>query len=106
MPKEKRGRTSRRRKTTRTHARPQEEQFLVGYYASLHESNFAATTMFPNTTLRQVRYYREKVEMDTHWGQHGGMREERQKVSDGTLATIIILLSWICDFNPGFALHE
>ena len=62
--------------------------------------------LFPNTTLRQVRYYREKVERDVHWGAHGGLRFESQKVSDALLAHIIILISWVCDYNPGFTLQE
>jgi hypothetical protein len=70
------------------------------------QSSTKTAKMFPNTTYRQVCCYKEKVEMDVHWDQHGGRRVGSQKVSDAMLAHIILLLSWICDFNPGFPLSD
>jgi transposase len=106
MPKEKREKGGYRRKTNKTYPRPPEEQFVIGLSAAASESNNKTAKQFPNATLRQVRYYREKYEQDSHWNLPGGLRLARQKVSDATLATIIVLLSWVCDFNPGFSLQE
>lgn len=97
-------RDKKKRKTHKTHPRPEEEQIVIGNYASLVQSNVKTTHLFRNTTLRQVKYYKMKVEQDLHWGKHGGIRS--QKVSDSLLAHIILLLAWVCDYNPGFALHE
>ena len=93
------------RKKKRTQAL-QEQQYVIGNYAFMTKSNRKTVLLFPNTTLRQVRYYREKVERGVHWGAHGGLRFESQKVSDALLAHIIILISWVCDYNPGFTLQE
>ena len=51
-------------------------------------------------------YYSEKVEKDIHWATHGRSRVNSQKISDDQLAMIILILSWICDFNPGCTLQK
>src|SRR5688572_3640118 len=62
MPRERR-----QRRSKDTIARPAEEQFVVGNCAMTLQSSTKTAKMFPNTTYRQVRYYKEKVEMDVHW---------------------------------------
>jgi len=98
MPKEK-------RKTSRTKSRPQNEQFVIGY-SSIEFGNLNTSKVFQNTTPRQIRYYKEKVQNDIHWNPHGGVRENSQKVSDLLLGFIIILLTFMSDYNPAFSLYE
>ena len=58
-----------RRTTNRTKDRPEKEQFIIGNYASIIGSICQTLKAFPNTTNRQVIYYREKVEKDIHWAE-------------------------------------
>jgi hypothetical protein len=79
---------------------------VIGNYASVIGSNTKTVKEFPIVTLRQVEYYREKVENDIHWERHGGLRPESLKVGDDMFCNIILIMSWMCDINPGFALQE
>ncbi len=97
-------RKTRPRKTNKTYPRPLQEQYIIGNFASMIASNAKTLQRFQNVTLRQVKYYREKVEQNIHWGTYGGLRS--YKVTDVLLCHILLLLSWVCDFNPGFTLHE
>ena len=102
MPKQKRKKVSR---ILRSKPRNHDEQFAIGY-ASIEFGNQAVQRVFQNTTPRQIKYYKEKVQNDSHWNNHGGLRKKKQKVDEFLMGYIIILLTFMCDFNPTFSLFQ
>jgi hypothetical protein len=84
---------------------PKVFQILVGVSNNIYgPSN--TINKFRNVTRNQVKYYTKKVNMNIHWGLHGGLRENNYTVDDENLKVISQIIEILLHQDPTLLLEQ